>query len=67
MHGGKDPGRKIVEDDETHKARNEREILLHHLTGQLPQVIFPHSERTVDSRGCFNRNKPDGHQMADAE
>jgi hypothetical protein len=67
MHEGKNPVRKIVEDNQTRKTRNERKILIHPLAGKLPELVLPQGKRTVNPQSGFNRDEPDSHKMADPE
>jgi hypothetical protein len=67
VHKSKDPVRKIVEYDHTHEAGNEREILLDHLAGELPEVVLPHGKRTFNPGRSLDRNETDSRQMTEAE
>lgn len=67
MREGEDPPGKIVEDEETRKACDERQVLLDRLAAELPEIVFPQSERTIDPCCRLNGHQADGRKMADAE
>ena len=67
VHDGEDPPGKIVKDEGTHEARNEREIPFDLLARELPEVIFPRGERTIDACGSLESDESASREVAYAE